>query len=600
MFSKRFRKIAYGLSFLAAGGTPLFSQVDLTGQWAVRLHEDWDDRQPGPLPGDYTGIPINDAARIAADSWDAVSNYLQEHECKPHILPYMSRAPFPIRIWEEKNPVTQETVAIKIYYRYRMQLQTIWMDGRPHPSENALHAYMGFSTGKWEGNSLTVTTSHIKQGWIKRNGLPQSDMTTMVEHFFRNGDLLTHVSFVTDPVYLTEPLVRSETFVLDPNMRPNWISGCESSKEDVPEGSRRDYVPHYLPGQNSGLSDFALQVKLPYEAARGGADTIYPEYQQRLATLKNASTPNGADILRNDLSRNSPRRFESPASVPDITVLPVQGNVYMLAGAGRNSTIQIGDDGVFLADTQDAQFSDQVLAQIRKLSSLPIRYIFNTSADPIHSGGNETLSKAGRTLGNNGTGPATIVSHENVLSAISQRLAISGPVPEAALPADTFVKEHELFANRDSIRFIHVPNAHTDGDSIVYFRRSDVLSAGDIFVTTAFPYIDVAHGGSLQGIIDGLDLLLDLAIPGPAEEGGTLIIPGHGRLCDEGDLVEYRDMLVIIRDRIQSLIKKGATLEQIKAAQPTRDYDLRYGMGALGGMNTEMFIEAAYKSLIKK
>jgi glyoxylase-like metal-dependent hydrolase (beta-lactamase superfamily II) len=186
------------------------------------------------------------------------------------------------------------------------------------------------------------------------------------------------------------------------------------------------------------------------------------------------------------------------------------------------------------------------------------------------------------------------------LSAISQRLAVSGPVPEAALPADTFVKEHELFVNRDSIRFIHVPNAHTDGDSVVYFRRNDVLVAGDIFVTTAFPYIDVAHGGTLQGIIDGLDLLLDLAIPGPAEEGGTLIIPGHGRLCDEGDLVEYRDMLVIIRDRIQSLIAKGATLEQIKAAQPTRDYDLRYGMGAPGGMNTEMFIEAAYKTLIKK
>ena len=177
------------------------------------------------------------------------------------------------------------------------------------------------------------------------------------------------------------------------------------------------------------------------------------------------------------------------------------------------------------------------------------------------------------------------------------------PAPGGALSTDSFSGTHggkDLYFNDEGIRLIHMPAAHTDADSIVYFRRNDVVAAGDIFVTTGYPVIDLARGGTLQGIMDGLNEPLDITIPGRFEDGGTVVVPGHGRLCDEGDLVEYRDMLTIIRDRIQSMIKKGATLEQVKEARLTRDYDPQYGAGGPGAWPTDKFVEAAYKSLVQK
>jgi cyclase len=290
----------------------------------------------------------------------------------------------------------------------------------------------------------------------------------------------------------------------------------------------------------------------------------------------------------------------------DLRVVPVQGNVYMLVGAGGNITLQVAKEGVLIVDTGLAQMSDKVLAAIRQLSDKPIRYIVNTHVHPDHIGGNEKIGPAGSTIaggnvvGNIGESArqgATIVAHENVLNRISAPTGSQASLPFVAWPTDTYANdEKDLFFNGEGIQIFHQRAAHTDGDSIVFFRRSDVVSAGDIFLTTSYPIIDLPRGGSLQGIIDGLNHIIDLTIPAEKQEGGTYVIPGHGRLCDEADVVYYRDMTTIIRDRIEDMIKKGMTLEQVKAARPTRDYDPLYG-ASTGLWTTDMFVEAAYKSL---
>ncbi len=269
--------------------SPAFSQISLTGEWGPLYHEDQPERIQGPELGDYLGTPITEGARLFAESWDASRLTLQEHQCRVHISPYIYRGPLQVRIWEEKDPDTQQVIAIRNYISTFEQDRTIWMDGRPHPPDYAAHTWQGFSTGKWEGDILTVYTTHIKQGWIKRNGLPQSDQTTMIEHFMRHGDYMTHMVVITDPVYLTEPLVRSQDFTL--NLRPNgnWLWPCEYVVEvaDRPKGA----VPHYLPGQNKFLGEFPANHGVPAEAARGGAETMYPEYQKKLATMPRPAAP---------------------------------------------------------------------------------------------------------------------------------------------------------------------------------------------------------------------------------------------------------------------------------------------------------------------
>jgi cyclase len=281
----------------------------------------------------------------------------------------------------------------------------------------------------------------------------------------------------------------------------------------------------------------------------------------------------------------------------EIHVLPVQGNVYMLVGAGGNITLQVGSDGVLLVDTQYAPLSEKILAAIRTLSKGPIRYVINTTYDADHTGGNEPIRKAGSTIaGGNVAGDiqdaaegAQIIAHDNVLMRMDGRSS-------GSLPTSTFLGDlKKLFFNGEGIEIIHQPTAHTDGDSIVFFRRSDVISTGDIFTTNSYPVIDLAAGGNIQGVIDGLNRLVDMIIPVYGQEGGTLVIPGHGRLSDFGDVINCREMTIIIRDRVQDMIKKGMTLEQVKAARPTRDYDPLYG--SVQGWTSEMFVEAVYKSL---
>ena len=291
----------------------------------------------------------------------------------------------------------------------------------------------------------------------------------------------------------------------------------------------------------------------------------------------------------------------------EVHVLPAPGNVYMLVGAGGNITVQVGKDGILLVDTQYAPLSDKILAAIKKLSDQPLRYIINTHYHGDHTGGNEPLRKAGATiaggnvagdLGASASEGAQIIAHDNVLKRMSAPTGQQAPTPSGAWPTDTYIDdEKKLWLNGEGIQIIHLPNAHTDGDSIVFFRRSDVIATGDLFTTTDYPVIDVAAGGTINGFIDGVNRILDLVITVYGQEGGTLIIPGHGRLCDAGDLINYREMATIIRDRVQDMVKKGMTLEQVKAAKPTFDYDPLYGSNPR--WTPDMFVEAIYKTLKK-
>jgi len=283
--------------------------------------------------------------------------------------------------------------------------------------------------------------------------------------------------------------------------------------------------------------------------------------------------------------------LQGQAPQNEIKTFHVQGNVYMLVGAGGNIAVQTGDEGVLVVDTGIAQTRDKVLAAIRQLSTKPIRWMINTHAHPDHTGGNETVSQAGLTVNGN---PAAIIAHENVLARMTEA---SRPVTER--PLNTFFEdERDFYFNGEAIFIHHIPHAHTDGDVLVYFRGSDVLVAGDIFVTTTYPVIDAKLGGGVEGFVTGLNKMLDITVPKYLQEGGTYVIPGHGRVGDEADVVDYRDMVVIIRDRIQDLIKRGLSLEQIKAARPALDYDGRYGNDK--SWTTTMFVEAVYRDLTQK
>jgi len=285
---------------------------------------------------------------------------------------------------------------------------------------------------------------------------------------------------------------------------------------------------------------------------------------------------------------------QQPASgAGDLKTVRVQGHVYMIVGAGANIAVQVGENGVLVVDTGAAAYTDRVLAAIRALSKKDIRWVVNTTLDPDHIGGNERISQAGRTVNGN---PAAIISHERLPMRM---LRLPVPVPIGARPLNTFFGDSkDFFFNDDAIFVYHSPS-HTDGDSIVYFRQSDVVAAGDAFQTTTYPVIDVDNGGSAQGYIDALNRILDLAVPKHLEEGGTYVISGHGRIGDEADVLEYHDMISIVRDRILDAIKKGMTLEQIKAARLTRDYDARYA-AASGPASAAGFVEAVYRDVTRK
>ena len=287
-----------------------------------------------------------------------------------------------------------------------------------------------------------------------------------------------------------------------------------------------------------------------------------------------------------------------------IDAVKVTDNIYMLVGAGGNVTVQFGSEGVLVVDTSYGPMSGKILAVIKQLSSQPIRYVINTHVHGDHIGGNEPIAKAGRTraggnvvgdLGSGATSQAAVIAHENVLNRMSMPAPGQPEVPSAAWPTETFIgSKKEMIFNNEAVQILHQEAAHTDGDSLVMFRRNDVIATGDLFTTVMYPFIDDASGGTINGYVNALNAILDLTVANNVNEGGTLVIPGHGRLSDEQDVIEYRDMVTIVRDRIKEYVGRGMTLEQVKAKKPTLDWDRRYGDGFI---KPDAFVEVIYKQM---
>ena len=335
-----------------------------------------------------------------------------------------------------------------------------------------------------------------------------------------------------------------------------------------------------------------VALVLLFLGAMGSTQFAYPQETQN-RTRQNANS--------NTAKPGGSEKEDAKVKSESIELLHVQGNVSMLAGAGANIAVQAGKDGIVLVDTGLATMSDTVLAAIRSLSKGQVTYIINTDDRSDHVGGNESFAKIGRPLAIDRASGASvmIIAFNTVLDRMSAPTGQAAPTPEKGWPNDTYsTPQKNLYFNGEAIQIFHQP-ATTDGDSIVFFRHSDVISTGDIFDPTQYPIIDLKSGGSLQGVLDALFRIKEMAVPADHQEGGTMLIPGHGRICDVADLDVYQQMLSIIRDRLQDMIKRGLTLEQVKAAKPTRDYDPIYG-STTGSWTTDMFVEAAYKSLTAK
>jgi cyclase len=330
----------------------------------------------------------------------------------------------------------------------------------------------------------------------------------------------------------------------------------------------------------------------------------------RTATARSLAALAGALLLAAQgplVAQQDPRPLKPAYDDGTVEVLPVRGNVHLVAGSGTNISVQVDPDGLLVVDTSAAAMSEKVLAAIKTISDKPIRHIINTSADEHHTSGNENFSNAGRNVnagigGRGGREPARlegapVIAHEQVLHRMSGLKGEPARMPFGVWPHDTFfTNRKQIYFADEIVEMLHMPAAHTDGDLIVWFRKSDVIATGDVFSTVTYPRIDLARGGSVQGLLDALNQILDITFPAFNNQGGTLVVPGHGRICNESDVAEYRDMTTIIRDRIQAMIDKRMTLAQIKAAGPSKDYDGVYSTPAWTG---EMFVEAIYTDLAR-
>jgi glyoxylase-like metal-dependent hydrolase (beta-lactamase superfamily II) len=596
------------------------SPVDITGTWRWVHHEDQYEHEPGADPGEYWGLPLNDAARMRADTyneeWITSSTLLQ---CRPRPVDYQPLGLDPMRIEQMVDPVNRQLVAYKVSYEKTPGERMIWLDGRPHPSGYALHSWEGFSTGKFKGDGLEITSTHIKEGYARRNGVPVSFHATVVEQVFLDEPFLTWVVTIIDPDYLTEPLVKSVVYVRAPTLQlPAYP--CQPEDEPQPGGGYR--VPHYPVGENPYLTEDAVKYKVPIEGVRGGAETTYPEWRAIGAKL----TPPAAQyslkpVYKDESTRIAERADAQPRRPPaydKVDALHVAGNVYMIAGAGGNIAVSTGGDGVVMVDSGAGEASDKVLAAIRRASEVQrpaerpdsaspfastwqathafteplIRMIINTNDNPDHLGGNASIRRAPmfRPIGN-----VQILAYESVQRRMIEQKATNTLIPSHSYFAEKYTLHR--FLNNQAIQVFHLPNAITDGDSAVFFRRSDVLASGDVYNSDMYPPIDVARGGSIDGEIEALGKLADLCVTEFMSQGGTMIVPGHGWISDAADLAYYRDMIIIIRDRIQAMIDKRMTIEEVKAAKPTMDYDPEYGRQP---GSTAQFVEAVYRSLSSK
>ncbi len=577
--------------------------IDLSGYWTGNMQEDGAERGAGPALVDYGGIPLNEAGRLWALSYDTSRLTSRFHQCDGYIAPYSVRAIGNTLVWEERDPKLHTLIAIHWYSQTFEGHRIFWMDGRPHPPAYAPHTWMGFSTGTFVGNALRVETTHLKQGWLRRNGSPESDQTTLTEFFVRHGDHITYTSVINDPVFLAEPWIRTTDFYRQPTDPGAWLFPCDDGEQIA--GRAPDQVPNYLFGAHPYLDEYAEKNQVPLIGALGGEETMYREFETKLASTTDEQA---RALTRPSSGPNATSRAVDPnPNDGEIHVMPLRNNLYMLVGDGGNIVLQVGDDGPFLIDSGAGKLIDKVLAAVRRLSDKPIRYVANTSFHRAYTGGNAALKNAGSdpsvkgtflALNDNTAGAtATIVAHENVAARMNGSLGDNEATPPDSWPLDTFFQERwRKFFNGDSIEMFYMPNAITDGDSIVHFRRADVIVAGDVFTTTQYPFIDVANGGSVQGEIAALNSILSRTVYEHSGEGGTMVVPGRGYLSDEHEVAEYRDMVVIIRDRVKAMLDKGASLDQVQAAKLTTDYDTRYGAND-GPWTTQKFIAAVYNSL---
>ena len=581
------------------GASPLPAPAfDISGYWTSPLHEDGLERGAGPELGDYGGFPINESARLFALAYDASRLTLRHHQCDGYVAPYSMRALGNARAWEERDPHTQRLIAIHWYSQTFEGHRVIWMDGRPHPPAYAPHSWMGFSTGRFVGNALEVQTTHLKQGWLRRNGLPESDQASVTEFFVRHGDRLLYTSVISDPVYLAEPEVRSTDFYRQPIDHGTWLFACDDGEQVLDR--RPDDVPNYRFGEHPFLKEYGARYHVPLAASLGGPETGYPEFADRLPALTDADAD--AKLRPSRTTSVVSRAIDPEPHDGDIHTWRLRDSLYLLLGDGGNVVVQVGDEGAFVVDSGSGRIADKTIAAVRRLTDKPIQFIANTSARPEHTGGNAALRTSGSDpsvrgsffsmqFADAGVG-ATIMAHQNVQNRLTAL-----KVPAGGVPSDTFLEERRrTFHNGDAIEMLWEPNAITDGDSILHFRHADVIVAGDLFTTTEFPVIDVKNGGSVQGEIKALNDILNRTVYQHEGEGGTIVVPGHGYVSDEHEVVEYRDMMAIVRDRVRAMIGKGATLEQVKAARPTADYDTRYG-AITGTSTTDAFVEAVFNDL---
>ena len=499
---------------------PATAQVSLVGEWSPRYHEDRPDRIPGPELGDYTGLPITDGARLAAESWDASRLTLPEHQCKVHNAPYIYHGPLQFRMWEERDQRTQQLVAFKNYINTYEQERAIWMDGRRiAPArvgsgnlDGLLDRQVG---GRHPGGHDDPHQAGVDSPQRCAQQRPVDDNRALHpprQHSHAHGA-------VNDPVNLTEPLLRSEEFVLQERTAGNWLWPCEYVDEvaDRPRGE----VPHYLPGKSPYAGDFAWRYGVPLEAAAGGAETMYPRTATSSGRYLNPPSRRPGSITRpqtsmagihrvvlcavagvlacgaHALTQNAQRPAADWGFSGDLHTFHVQGNVHLVVGAGGNVAVKTGPDGVLFVDTGMAAHAEKLLEVVRKeLSPGPIRWVVNTHAHEDHTGGNEVIGKAGSTTNDN---PTPIVAHENVLTRMSLPGA-GGRAADGSLADQLLCEGHQglLLQRRagDGLPRDHGPHRRRLGGAV---PGSDVVMAGDLYLTTTYPRIDLGAGGGCRG-----------------------------------------------------------------------------------------------------
>ena len=501
------------------------SGLDISGSWTTVAETGVGGA--AVMLTDYGGVPFSEAGRLYALTWDPSRWTSRQQQCMAYEPTRLLHGGGNDRFWEDRDPFTQRLIDIKMYGQITEGTRTIWMDGRPHPPAYAKHSFLGFSTGKYEGNVLTVYTTHLKRNYIRTNGVAMSDQATLVEHFMRHGEILTYASIITDPVYLAEPLIRTSLFKRNDRDPDAWLYACDDGEQIV--GRAPDQVPAYLFGANPYLREYADKYKIPLLGAMGGVESQYPEMVAKLQNRESAEAAAKTVLFPVSGPQQVAKGVDPDPHDGEIHVLPVQGNIYMLVGDGGNIAVQIGEQGALVVDTGAGKLVDKTVAAIKKLvGDKPIQFIVNTSFHPDHTGGNVKVRAAGADpsvqgsffsgqFADAGQG-ATIIAHQNV----QNRMEAAG-APSDGVPSDTWLEgRRRKYYNDEAVEAIWTPRASTDGDSFVHFRRADVIVTGDLFDTTRYPFIDVKNGGSLQGLIAALNTILDRTVYQHDEEGGTL------------------------------------------------------------------------------